>query len=230
MTVESNSLTRFKNKILIVDDHPFIIQGYKNAITRYQPEKYEFLITEAKDCESAYHVIVNPETPAFDIAFLDISMPSYEAKGIYSGEDLAKLILEYMPNCKIILLTMFTEFLKIKTIIKNINPHGLIIKNDLTFDELIFAFNKVIKNDVYYSKSVLEMLESHDNDIEIDLFDKQILLHLSKGTKIKDIPQYIPISVNAIEARKQNLKELLKVTEGTDEDLVREARKIGLLF
>jgi hypothetical protein len=45
-------------------------------------------------------------------------MPPYEDKGIYSGEDLAKLLLEYMPNCKIILLTMFTEFLKIKTIIK----------------------------------------------------------------------------------------------------------------
>jgi hypothetical protein len=31
----------------------------------------------------------------FDIAFLDISMPPYEDKGIYSGEDLAKLLLEY---------------------------------------------------------------------------------------------------------------------------------------
>jgi hypothetical protein len=39
-------------------------------------------------------------------------MPPYEDKGIYSG-DLAKLLLEY-ANCKIILLTMFTEFLKIK--------------------------------------------------------------------------------------------------------------------
>jgi hypothetical protein len=69
------------------------------------------------------------------------------------------------------------------------------------------------------------MLEMHDNDIEIDLFDKQILFHLSKGTKAADIPQYIPISLNAIESRKLNLKELLKVTEGTDTDLVREARK-----
>jgi hypothetical protein len=42
MTVEPDSLTRLSNKILIVDDHPFIIQGYKNGITRYQPEKYEF--------------------------------------------------------------------------------------------------------------------------------------------------------------------------------------------
>ena len=157
-------------------------------------------------------------------------MPSYEEKNLYSGEDLAKLILENMPNCKIILLTMFTEFLKIKTIISNINPNGLVIKNDLTFDELLFAFDKVIKNEFYYSKSVLEMLESHGNDIEIDLFDKQILFHLSKGTKAKDIPQYIPISLNAIEARKLNLKELLKVTDGSDIDLVREARKIGLLF
>lgn len=230
MTVEPESLTRLTNKILIVDDHPFIIQGYKNAITRYLPDKYEFQIMDAKDCESAYNLILNPETPTFDIAFLDISMPPYEQKGIYSGEDLAKLILENMPNCKIILLTMFTEFLKIKTIIKNINPNGLIIKNDLTFDELIFAFDKVIKNEIYYSQSVLQMIESQDHTIEIDLFDKQILFYLAKGTKTVDLPQYIPISLNAIDVRKSNLKQLLNLTDGTDADLVKEARKIGLLF
>ncbi|CAM2843973.1 response regulator [Flavobacterium frigoris] len=230
MTIESAATTTVKSNILIVDDHPFIIQGYKNAITRYKPNKYEFFITEAKDCESAYNVITNPDSVVFDIAFLDISMPPYEDKAIYSGEDLAKLILEFMPNCKIILLTMFTEFLKIKTIIKNINPHGLVIKNDLTFDELLFAFDKVIKNETYYSQSVIKMLESQEHSIEIDLFDKQILFHLSKGTKAKDMPQYIPISLNAIEVRKLNLKELLKVVEGSDVDLVREARNIGLLF
>jgi DNA-binding NarL/FixJ family response regulator len=230
MTIESASAKTVKNNILIVDDHPFIIQGYKNAITRYNPKNHEFFITEAKDCESAYNVITNPESDVFDIAFLDISMPPYEDKGIYSGEDLAKLLLEYMPNCKIILLTMFTEFLKIKTIIKNINPNGLVIKNDLTFDELLFAFDKVIKNETYYSQSVIKMLDSQDKGIEIDLFDKQILFHLSKGTKSKDITQYIPISINAIEVRKSNLKELLEVIDGTDLDLVREARNLGLLF
>lgn len=230
MTTDSAAPTTIKNNILIVDDHPFIIQGYKNAITRYNPNKYEFFISEAKDCQSAYNLITDRDTVPFDIAFLDISMPPYEEKGLYSGEDLAKLILDTMPNCKVILLTMFTEFLKIKTIINNINPHGLVIKNDLTFDELLFAFDKVIKNEQYYSQSVLKMLESQEETIEIDLFDKQILFHLSKGTKTKDIPQYIPISLNAIEVRKSNLKVLLKVTEGSDIDLVREARNIGLLF
>jgi DNA-binding NarL/FixJ family response regulator len=230
MTIESATATTIKNNILIVDDHPFIIQGYKNAITRYNPKNHEFVISEAKDCESAYNLITNREADVFDIAFLDISMPPYEDKGIYSGEDLAKLLLEFMPNCKIILLTMFTEFLKIKTIIKNINPNGLVIKNDLTFDELLFAFDKVIKNETYYSQSVIKMLDSQDKGIEIDLFDKQILFHLSKGTKSKDMTQYIPISMNAIEVRKLNLKQLLEVIDGTDIDLVREARNLGLLF
>jgi DNA-binding NarL/FixJ family response regulator len=231
MTIASNLKTTIKNNILIVDDHPFIIEGYKNAITRYNPKDFEFLISQAKDCESAYNIITDPDTTVFDIAFLDISMPPYEEKGIYNGEDLAKLISEYMPSCKIILLTMYTELLKIKTIIKTINPRGLVIKNDLTFDELLFAFDKVIKGKTYYSESVLKMLSlSEEDTIEIDQFDKQILFHLSKGTKLNEIPQYIPISLGAIERRKMNLKQLLKVEEGSDIELVREAKNRGLLF
>lgn len=217
------------NHILIVDDHPFIIEGYKNAITRYNPESYEFLISQAKDCKSAYEIITNPETKPFDIAFLDISMPAYDEKEIFSGEDIAKLILEYMPNCKIILLTMYTELLKIKTIIRTIQPNGLIIKNDLTFDELLFAFDKVMKSDKYYSQSVQKMLnQSPHNSIEIDEFDKQILFHLSKGTSEEEMPHYIPISINAIGKRKKGLKELLKIKSGSDEDLVKEAKSKGL--
>ena len=215
--------------ILIVDDHPFIIEGYKNAITRYKPKEYDFVISQAHDCRSAYDLIENEDTLDFNVAFLDISMPAYEEKEIFSGEDLAKLIMKKMPHCKIILLTMYTELLKIKTIIRTINPNGLIIKNDLTFDELLFAFDKVMKNDKYYSQSVVKMLnQSTHNSIEIDEFDKQILFHLSKQTAMDQMPQYIPISLNAIEKRKVNLKELLKIKSGSDEELIKEAKSKGL--
>ncbi len=231
MIINSAAVTTIKNNILIVDDHPFIIEGYKNAITRYNPSEYEFSITQAKDCESAYNIITNAATSNFDIAFLDISMPSYDEKSIFSGEDLAKLLMEYMPNCKIIMLTMYTELLKTKTIIDTINPRGLVIKNDLTFDELLFGFDKVLKNEIYYSQSIQKMIDQSQEDaLEIDQFDKQILFHISKGTKTKDIPQYIPISLNAIESRKLNLKELLNLKDGSDVDLVREAKNKGLLF
>lgn len=222
---------KIQNQVLIVDDHPFIIQGYKNAITRYKPNEYEFFISEAKDCQSGYNLITNPETIAFDIAFLDISMPSYDEKGIFSGEDLAKLLHEYMPKCKVILLTMYTELLKIRTIIDAINPPGLVIKNDLTFDELLFGIDKVINNEIYYSKSIQKMLDqSQFEAIEVDLFDQQILFHLSKGTKLSDFTQFIPISLSAIEMRKQNLKKILGIANETDLALVKAAKDRGLLF
>jgi DNA-binding NarL/FixJ family response regulator len=231
MTTDSTDGPTVKNNILIVDDHPFIIQGYKNAITRYNPKEFEFSISEAIDCKSAYEIITNPETATFDIAFLDISMPTYEEKGLFSGEDLAKLLNKFMPNCKIILLTMYTELLKIKNIIDAVNPNGLVIKSDLDFNELLFGFDKVIKNEIYYSQSIQKMMDLDKAEtLEIDLFDKQILFHLSKGTKTKDIPQYIPISLEAIEKRKLNLKKLLDLKNESDIELVREAKKRGLLF
>ena len=105
------------------------------------------------------------------------------------------------------------------------------IKNDLTFDELLFGFDKVIKNEIYYSQSIQKMIDLAQQDsIEIDLFDKQILFHLSKGTKTTDIPQYVTISLEAIEKRKSNLKKILNIQDGSDSELVREAKDKGLLF
>ncbi|RZJ35262.1 MAG: response regulator transcription factor [Flavobacterium sp.] len=216
-------------RIVIVDDHPFIIEGYKNAINSYSPNEFEFNITQANNCRSAYELITETETP-FDIAFFDISMPSYEEKGIHSGEDLARLIKEVMPDCKVVLLTMHTELLKINTIIKNINPNGLIIKNDLTFDELLVAFDKILKSENYYSQTVVKFVsQSQYDSIDLDPFDKQILYHLSKGTKTKDIPSFVPLSLSAVEKRKLNLKEMLEVKGGSDIELISEARNKGLL-
>lgn len=231
MIVDSKEEKLIKKNILIVDDHPFIIDGYKNAITRYKPDIYEYSFTQGKDCETGYNIVTNQETPPFDVAFLDISMPIYSEKEIHSGEDLAKLIMELMPNCKIILLTMYTELLKIKNIIDTINPAGLVIKNDLTFDELLFGFDIVLKDEIYYSHSVIKMANQNNNEVDgIDQFDKLILFHISKGTKTKDIPQYIPISLHAIESRKVTLKELFKIETGNDIDLIREAKVRGIIF
>jgi DNA-binding NarL/FixJ family response regulator len=216
-------------QILIVDDHPFIIEAYKNAINKYSQNGFEFVVTQANNCKTGYENIVN-QSRNFDIAFFDISMPEYAEKGIYSGEDLAMLMKTEMPECKIILLTMHTELLKINNIIKNINPSGLIIKNDLTFDELLFAFDKIINDESYYSQTVIKLVgQAQYNNIELDVFDKQILFHLSKGVKTKDLPTYIPLSLSAIEKRKLNIREILEVAGGTDVDLIREAKNKGVI-
>jgi hypothetical protein len=55
------------------------------------------------------HISTNPESGVL-ILLLDISMPPYEDKGIYSGEDLAKLLLEYMPIAKLFYLQCSLSF------------------------------------------------------------------------------------------------------------------------
>ena len=86
-----------------------------------------------------------------------------------------------------------------------------------------------MKSEKYYSQSVVKMLnQSPHNSIEIDEFDKQILFHLSKGTEVEEMPQYIPISITEIEKRRTSLKELLKIRSGSDDDLVKEAKSKGL--
>ena len=215
--------------ILIVDDHPFIIEAYKNAINKYSQQGFEFEITQANSCKTGYENIVDQSKP-FDIAFFDISMPEYPEKEIHSGEDLAMLMKTEMPDCKIILLTMHTELLKINNIIKNINPSGLVIKNDLTFDELIFAFDKIIKGESYYSQTVIKLVgQIQYSNLEMDVFDKQTLFHMSKGVTTEDLPKYIPLALSTIEQRMINIGILLEVEGASDVELIKEAKKKGVI-
>ncbi len=229
-TTDSIEREKIKKRVLIVDDHPFILIGYKNTLNRYIPGQFEFEYEEGKDCKSAYDIITNPETGVFDFAFLDISMPPYQEKGILSGEDLAIVLHQHMPECRIIILTMYTEILKIKNIISAINPHGLIIKNDLDFKELIFGFDKIVNNEIYYSESIKKMMEIENIEpVEVDVIDKEILFHISKGTEPEDFIKYIPLSAESIEIRRKRLKKLL-IDEGTDSEMIQRAKRLGLLF
>lgn len=216
--------------ILIVDDHQFIIQGYKNVINLFPDKSITFNFIEASDCKSGFETISNSPQP-FDVAFLDVSMPEYPEKNINTGEDLAKLIKETMPECKIALLTMHSESLKVMSIIEEINPLGLVIKNDLTFDSMILALTSILNGDTYYSDSVIKFLNNQQKEkVYIDVIDRQILHYLNKGVNYDDIPLYITISTSSVKTRKENLKDLLGISGSDDASLVSVARDRGLLL
>ena len=44
-------------KILIVDDHPMIVEGYKNAILSMNLENYSFNIDIADNCDNGFQKI-----------------------------------------------------------------------------------------------------------------------------------------------------------------------------
>ena len=217
-------------KVLIVDDHPFIIQGYENVIKRFPNKKIEFTITQATDCKTDYETIMNDNGTTFDLAFLDVSMPVYEEKNIQTGEDLAKLLNQEMPDCKIVLLTMHSESLKVQKIIDEINPLGLVIKNDLTYDNMLLAIDTVIKGEKFYSDSVIKFLNTQQKEkIYVDVIDRQILHFLNKGIPAGDVALYIPISSSSVKTRIENMKELIGKSYYTDQELVNEAKENGMM-
>lgn len=216
--------------VFMADDHPFIIEAYNNTINSYADE-YKITVVKASDCKEAYDILNNEGTPSFNLAFLDVSMPPYEEKNILSGEDVARVLKNKQPHCKVVLLTMLSDSLRVLNIIKNINPNGLIIKNDLTFDELKNAFERIIHGENYYSQTVVKYVSqsvSMQSNL-IDELDRQILYHISRGVKTKNIPMYTSMSLSTIEKRKLNLKELFDAKGGSDEDLIREAKNRGFL-
>jgi DNA-binding NarL/FixJ family response regulator len=148
-------------QLLMVDDHPFILQAYRNTLDRFKPDEYNILTVNADSGETGYQAIVNSEV-LYDVAFLDISIPEYPEKKVDSGIDLALLLRERMPYCKIVLLTMHNEKLRFKYFAETIKPEGLVVKNDLTFEELLLAFEKVLRGEVYYSETVIKMMTEQD--------------------------------------------------------------------
>ncbi|WNM19564.1 response regulator [Flavobacterium capsici] len=215
--------------VLIVDDHPFIIEAYKNALNKYSLQGHEFIVTQANDCKSGYELIIDKNNN-FKLAMFDVSMPEYAEKEIRSGMDLAKLMQNENPECKVMLLTMHVEMDRINTIIKEINPNSLLIKNDINFDELIFALDKTLKDEKYYSETIIKLLgQSKFNPLEFDAMDKRILELMAKEYDTILIARHLPLTAEVIEVRKKRIREVLELPDGTDEELVVEAKNKGIL-
>ena len=146
----------------MVDDHPFILQAYKNTLHGFKTDEYDIIINDADSGKTGYEAIIKRGV-VYDVAFLDISIPPYPEHSIDSGIDLALLLREKMPHCKIVLLTMHTEKLKFKYIFDFIKPNGLVVKNDLTFEEFTLAFDKILNHENYFSETVIKMIEEENN-------------------------------------------------------------------
>ncbi len=215
-------------QVLMVDDHPPIIEGYKSILS-FNPHGYVLDTTEAYSCEAAYNTIIN-SPKAFEIVFLDVTLPPFNDKNLNSGEDLIPIVKKHHPEAKIIVLTSHSESLVLFKIIKDHNPNGLLVKSDFRAQELVVAFDTVVKGTNYYSHTILKHLKTWEEKSKVlDNYNRQILVLISQGVKSKNIQDILHLSKSAIDKRKALIKQIFGIEKGTDEDILREARKQGLI-
>lgn len=219
--------------VLIIDDHPLISEAYKSAFSQVtkKDENTTFKISVADNCDDANDRIIEAsKEKTIDIVFLDMKLPPSEKKGILSGEDLGIKIKKLLPDTKVIVSTTYNDNYRIHSIFKSINPEGFLIKNDISPQELVSSIETVIKDPPYYSQTVIKLLRKEvANEFILDKIDRQLLYELSIGTKMKDLPKILPLSIAGVEKRKRILREMFDVNKKGDKELVKIAREKGFI-
>jgi DNA-binding NarL/FixJ family response regulator len=215
-------------QVLMVDDHPPIIEGYR-SILAHNPFGYILNTTKAHSSEAAYNLLFEAKR-SFDIVFLDMTLPPYSEKNINTGDDLVPIIRKQHPNAKILILTSHYESIVLFKIIKEHNPEGILIKSDFHAQDLIKAFDIIVKGGTYYTETVINQQKSWGEKNKVmDSYNRQILSLLAQGVKTKNFPDMLHLSKSAIDKRKAMIKQLLGIDKGNDEDILKEARKQGLI-
>lgn len=214
--------------ILMVDDHPTIIEGYQKILSYNKDVKLHILT--ANDCDQATRQINKAKlNDGLDLFFIDIQIPASKDGSLTSGEDVALYAKEKFPNAKIVILTMIDSEDRLHNILNTIPHDSILIKSDTTAKVLRLAFKAVLNDEEYYSKTVKKLKNSIvKNNYVLDENDMKILHHLSKGVKMKNLVNYIDLSLSAIEKRKKNIKLVLAVN-GDSELLMLEAKRRGFI-
>ncbi|AXP80821.1 transcriptional regulator NarP [Mariniflexile rhizosphaerae] len=220
-------------KTLIIDDHVPIVEAFERSLSHLNSNShFVFEVDSATDCDSAILKIEESikEDKSYHLFFLDISLPPSEDRKFLCGEDVGRRIRELYKNAKIIVFTHHSDSFRISNIFNSINPEGFLIKSEAGFSHFIDAIKNVLNDTPYYTKTVLELLRNNMvSDLVLDEKDRMLLHELSKGTKMKDLPRIINLSMGGIEHRKRNLIEIFNIKKKDDKSLIELAREKGFV-
>lgn len=216
--------------VLIIDDHPTQIHGYKSILS-FNESSEPINITACHNCTEAFKVITTVQNKnRFALAIIDYSIPPFEEKNLFNGQDVARLLQDQCPETKIAIITSHTEAIVLYNVLKKVNPQGLLVKSDMDGEELLEAYSEITKGNTYYSETVKKAKKVLLSKEELlDTTNRKILELLAQGIKTKNLPAHLSLSQSAIEKRKSTIKDVLGITKGNDEDILREVRKLGLL-
>src|SRR5690606_2073909 len=215
-------------RLLIVEDHILLGEGYRQVLEEIVP-KSELVIDEVRDCQSAYEIL-HKRDRKYDLILLDLNLPPYYSKNLESGEDLIPLIKEFHKGSKLLVVTSHSKSIILYDLLRIHQPHGLLVKSDVSREELRVAIEHVMNGAEFRSDAVthaMELIRSQDG--YLDFHNRQIITLIAKGIKTKSMTKYLPLSTSAIDKRKAQIKDYFLISSGSDEDILREARKIGLI-
>jgi DNA-binding NarL/FixJ family response regulator len=186
-------------RILIADDHPFMLQGTKSFV-----ESYGYSVEDT--CSNGISALNLIKLHLPDIAILDINMPGLD------GLDVSKAVQENKLRTKIILLTMHKEM----TIYKKAKEYGIYgyILKEHAQTELQKCLEEVTKGNEYMSSSLKNDLitdtPNNDNELaNLTLSERKIIELITQQKTTRQIAELLFLSEKTVEGHRSKIIEKL---------------------
>ncbi|MFQ1700697.1 response regulator [Loktanella agnita] len=202
-------------RVLIVDDHPMIVEGIQAILESYPDIQIVGTLNNGQDAVDQ----VDALSP--DVVLLDLNMPGL------SGLNATEMILEKRPETRILILSMHDSPEYISTALSH-GARGYILK-DVPTDEIRTAIETVMADAQYLCPGAKGSLEPKISDGRETLTNREqtILLELAQGQSNKDVANTLNISVRTVETHRKNIKRKLGISSTAG--LTRYALEHGVL-
>lgn len=204
-------------RVLVVDDHPIMVEGCVNLLSRQSDMK---VCATAENADEAYR-LYKEHSP--NVAIIDLSLHDS------SGLDLIKRIVEHDEHAKILVISMYDESLYGERALKA-GALGYLNKREAT-ENLVQAVRSVARGDVFAGEKLTKRLLSRavgartargESPIE-SLTDRELEVFklVGEGQTLKGIAAQLDLSPKTVSNYRDNIKSKLGLTNITE--LVRYA-------
>jgi len=197
--------------VMIVDDHPMVLQGIKA------------LLSSMKDIElvglagNAFEAIDILKKQLVDVTILDINLPDI------NGIELCKKIKKDYPYVHVLAMSTFKERTYISQMIQQ-GASGYLLKS-ASAEEINDAIHAAHKGKLYLSMdinpSVFEKMDKPPTEIILTRREKEILTLIAEGFTNPQIAEKLFVSSSTVDTHRKNL--LLKLNANNTATLIRIA-------
>jgi len=211
-------------RILLADDHTIVRQGLARLLEE-QPELE--IVGEAINGQ----VVVDMALELVpDIIIMDIAMP------LLNGIEAAKRVRKSLPDCKILILSMYSHEHYIHQLLET-GISGYLLK-DSSGQEIIRAIKGAMKNETFLSPSISQKIEDsqyspHKKSSREERYEglsnreREVFQLIAEGFSTKQITDILCISTSTVKSHRAKIMEKLGLKSPVQ--LGRFAIKLGLV-
>ena len=201
-----------KKRILVVDDHPMMREGFAQLITRERD------LAMCGEADTAHDALEKVGQLKPDLVIVDITLPGR------SGLELIKDIQAMHPGTLVLVVSMHEESLYAERVLRA-GGRGYVMKQE-GGKKLLEAIRQVLAGQIYVSSSmsarILEIFsgkrpETGTSRIE-GLTDREFEIYrlIGQGLSTRDIAKQLHLSAKTVEVHRLNIKTKLKLTTASE--------------